>query len=61
VLHQGGDTARFKEDVYTLHAFQKKSPAVIKSALAWFDLVAHRLKIAGATRPTPVRRCDTTR
>jgi phage-related protein len=39
-------TARFKEVVYVLHAFQKKSPTGIKTALPDVDLVARRLKIA---------------
>jgi phage-related protein len=39
-------TVRFKEVVYVLHAFQKKSPAGIKTALLDVDLVARRLKIA---------------
>jgi phage-related protein len=39
-------TVRFKEVVYVLHAFQKKSPTGIKTALLDVDLVARRLKIA---------------
>jgi phage-related protein len=39
-------TVRFKEVVYVLHAFQKKSPTGIKTALPDVDLVARRLKIA---------------
>jgi len=37
---------RFKEVVYVLHAFQKKSPKGIKTAQVDVDLVARRLKIA---------------
>jgi phage-related protein len=39
-------TVRFKEVVYVLHAFQKKSPTGIKTALPDVDLVVQRLKIA---------------
>jgi phage-related protein len=39
-------TVRFKEVVYVLHAFQKKSPTGIKTALPDVDLVERRLKIA---------------
>lgn len=39
-------TVRFKEAVYVLHAFQKKSPTGIKTALLDVELVARRLKIA---------------
>jgi phage-related protein len=39
-------TVRFAEVVYVLHAFQKKSPAGIKTALLDVDLIARRLKIA---------------
>jgi phage-related protein len=37
---------RFKEVVYALHAFQKKSPTGIKTAQLDVDLVSRRLKIA---------------
>lgn len=39
-------TVRFKEVVYVLHAFQKKSPTGIKTAQVDIDLVERRLKIA---------------
>jgi phage-related protein len=39
-------TVRFKEVVYVLHAFQKKSPTGIKTAQLDVDLVGRRLKIA---------------
>lgn len=39
-------TVRFKEVVYVLHAFQKKSPKGIKTALLDVELVKRRLKIA---------------
>ena len=39
-------TVRFKEVVYVLHAFQKKSPKGIKTARLDIDLVDRRLKIA---------------
>ena len=39
-------TVRFKEVVYVLHAFQKKSPRGIKTAQADIDLVRIRLRIA---------------
>lgn len=39
-------TVRFKEVVYVLHAFQKKSPKGIKTAQVDFDLVERRLKVA---------------
>lgn len=37
---------RFKEVVYVLHAFQKKSPRGIKTARGDVELVERRLKIA---------------
>jgi phage-related protein len=52
VENHDGDTyravyaVRFKEVVYVLHAFQKKSPKGIKTAQVDVDLVARRLKIA---------------
>jgi phage-related protein len=52
VEHHDGNTyravyiVRFKEVVYVLHAFQKKSPRGIKTAQVDVDLVKRRLKIA---------------
>lgn len=42
------NTVRFKEVVYVLHAFKKKSPKGIKTARLDVDLVASRLKAAQA-------------
>lgn len=39
-------TVRFREVVYVLHAFQKKSPRGVKTAAIDVDLVERRLKIA---------------
>ncbi len=39
-------TVRFKEVVYVLHAFQKKSPKGIKTAQVDVDLIERRLKTA---------------
>jgi len=39
-------SVRFKEVVYVLHAFQKKSPKGIKTAQLDVDLVGRRLKVA---------------
>lgn len=39
-------TVRFKEVLYVLHAFQKKSPKGIKTAQVDVDLVERRLKVA---------------
>ncbi len=39
-------TVRFREVVYVLHAFQKKSPKGIKTAQVDVDLVERRLKAA---------------
>lgn len=39
-------TVRFKEIVYVLHAFQKKSPKGIKTAQVDVDLVERRLNVA---------------
>jgi phage-related protein len=39
-------TVRFREIVYVLHAFQKKSPRGIKTARTDIELVARRLKAA---------------
>lgn len=37
---------RFRQAVYVLHAFQKKSPSGIRTALADVRLVTERLKVA---------------
>jgi phage-related protein len=37
---------RFREVVYVLHAFQKKSPKGIKTARPDVELVARRLRVA---------------
>ena len=37
---------RFKEVVYVLHAFQKKSPKGIKTGRVDVDLIERRLKVA---------------
>ncbi len=39
-------TVRFREVVYVLHAFQKKSPKGIKTAVTDIELVQRRLRIA---------------
>jgi phage-related protein len=39
-------TVRFRDVVYVLHAFQKKSPKGIKTAQVDIDLIGRRLKIA---------------
>ena len=39
-------TIRFREVVYVLHAFQKKSPRGIKTARTDIELIAQRLRIA---------------
>jgi len=39
-------TVRFRETVYVLHAFQKKSRKGIKTPLSDVDLVERRLKLA---------------
>jgi phage-related protein len=39
-------TVRFREVVYVLHAFQKKSPSGVKTARTDIELIAKRLKIA---------------
>ena len=41
-------TVRFKEVVYVLHAFQKKSPRAIRTARPDVDLVERRLRTARA-------------
>lgn len=39
-------TVQFKEIIYVLHAFQKKSPKGIKTARTDVDLIARRLRAA---------------
>jgi phage-related protein len=39
-------TVRFREAVYVLHAFQKKSPSGVKTARLDIELVERRLKVA---------------
>jgi phage-related protein len=39
-------TVRFKEIVYVLHAFQKKSPKGIKTSQLDVDVIQRRLKVA---------------
>jgi phage-related protein len=39
-------TVRFREVVYMLHAFQKKSPSGIRTARTDIELIAQRLKVA---------------
>jgi phage-related protein len=39
-------TVKFKEVVYVLHAFQKKSPKAIKTAQLDVEMVRRRLKLA---------------
>ena len=39
-------TVRFREAIYVLHAFQKKSPSGIRTARKDVDLVAQRLRTA---------------
>lgn len=39
-------TVRFREAVYVLHAFQKKSPAGIRTARTDVELIARRLRLA---------------
>lgn len=39
-------TVKFKEAIYVLHAFKKKSPKGIKTAKVDVELVASRLKLA---------------
>lgn len=52
VENHDGDTYRavyavkFKEAIYVLHTFKKKSPKGIKTAKADIDLVTSRLKLA---------------
>jgi phage-related protein len=52
VQRHGGDsyrviyTVRFREVVYVLHAFQKKSPKGIKTAKGDVELIERRLRLA---------------
>jgi phage-related protein len=52
VEDHGGDTyravytVRFREVVYVLHAFQKKSPSGRRTARTDIELIARRLKVA---------------
>lgn len=39
-------TVRFREVVYVLHAFQKKSPRGIRTARSDIELIARRLRLA---------------
>jgi phage-related protein len=39
-------TVRFREVVYVLHAFQKKSPAGVRTARTDVELIARRMKLA---------------
>jgi phage-related protein len=39
-------TVRFREVIYVLHAFQKKSPSGIRTARTDIELIARRLKLA---------------
>ena len=39
-------TVRFREAVYVLHAFQKKSPSGIRTARIDIELIARRLRLA---------------
>lgn len=39
-------TVRFREAIYVLHAFQKKSPKGIETARTDIELIARRLRIA---------------
>lgn len=39
-------TVRFREVIYVLHAFQKKSPSGIRTARTDIELIARRLKVA---------------
>lgn len=39
-------TVRFREAIYVLHAFQKKSPKGVKTAQTDVALIARRLNIA---------------
>jgi phage-related protein len=52
VGNHDGDTyravyvVRFREVVYVLHAFQKKSPSGIRTARTDVELIARRLRLA---------------
>jgi len=39
-------TVKFREAVYVLHAFQKKSPSAVRTARVDIALIARRLKAA---------------
>jgi phage-related protein len=39
-------TVRFREVIYVLHAFQKKSPTGIRTARTGAEMIARRLKVA---------------
>ena len=39
-------TVRFRDVIYVLHAFQKKSPKGIRTARSDIELIARRLKVA---------------
>jgi phage-related protein len=39
-------TVRFREVIYVLHAFQKKSPTGIRTARNDIEMIARRLKVA---------------
>ncbi len=41
-------TVRFKEAIYVLHCFQKKSPSGVRTAKTDVDLIHERLKVARA-------------
>jgi phage-related protein len=41
-------TVRFKEAIYVLHCFQKKSPSGVRTAKTDVDLIHERLKTAQA-------------
>jgi phage-related protein len=41
-------TVRFKEAIYVLHCFQKKSPSGVRTAKTDVDLIRERLKVARA-------------
>jgi|SRR5262245_48385034 len=54
-------TVRFRDVVYVLHAFQKKSPSGARTARTDIELIARRLKVAQRdyeTRHGKTRRQD---
>jgi phage-related protein len=57
--YRAGYTVRFKEVIYVLHVFRKKSPKASKTAQVDIDLIERRLKIAH--RDYEVRRGKTKR